>query len=91
MVRRDLSLVLAKDTRFEQVKSIINKKGGSKIVSSNVFDIYEGKPLESNQKAMSISIELYDNEKTMSDADIDPIMGSLIQAFESELNAIIRK
>jgi phenylalanyl-tRNA synthetase beta subunit len=40
---------------------------------------------------MSVSIELYDHEKTMSDADIDPIMGSLIQAFESELNAIIRK
>lgn len=91
MVRRDLSLVLSKETKFEQVKSIINKKGGSKIVSCNVFDIYEGKPLESNQKAMSVSIELYDNEKTMSDADIDPIMGSLIQAFESELNAIIRK
>lgn len=91
MVRRDLSLVLSKETRFEQVKNIINKKGGSKIVSCNVFDIYEGKPLESNQKAMSISIELYDNEKTMSDSDIDPIMGSLIQAFESELNAIIRK
>jgi phenylalanyl-tRNA synthetase beta chain len=91
MVRRDLSLVLSKETKFEQVKKIINKKGGSKIVSCNVFDIYEGKPLESNQKAMSVSIELYDHEKTMSDADIDPIMGSLIQAFESELNAIIRK
>jgi phenylalanyl-tRNA synthetase beta chain len=91
MVRRDLSLVLSKDTRFEQVKNIINKKGGSKIVSCNVFDVYEGKPLENNQKAMSISIELYDHEKTMSDGDIDPIMGTLIQAFETELNAIIRK
>jgi phenylalanyl-tRNA synthetase beta chain len=91
MVRRDLSLVLSKETRFDQVKTIVNKKGGAKIVSCNVFDIYEGKPLESNQKAMSISVELYDHEKTMSDSDIDPIMGSLIQAFESELNAIIRK
>jgi phenylalanyl-tRNA synthetase beta chain len=91
IVRRDLSLVLTKDIKFEQVKNIINKKGGAKIVKSNVFDIYEGKPLEANQKAMSISIELYDNEKTMSDADIDPIMNTLISAFESELKAIIRK
>jgi phenylalanyl-tRNA synthetase beta chain len=91
IVRRDLSLVLTKDIKFEQVKNIINKKGGAKIVKSNVFDIYEGKPLEANQKAMSISIELYDNEKTMSDADIDPIMNTLISSFESELKAIIRK
>ena len=91
IVRRDLSLVLSKDIYFEKVQNIVNKKGGPKIVKCNVFDIYEGKPLESNQKAMSISIELYDNEKTMSDSDIDPIMSTLISAFETELNAIIRK
>jgi phenylalanyl-tRNA synthetase beta chain len=91
IVRRDLSLVLSKDIYFEKVQNIVNKKGGPKIVECNVFDIYEGKPLEANQKAMSISIELYDNEKTMSDSDIDPIMSTLISAFETELNAIIRK
>ena len=91
IVRRDLSLVLSKDIYFEKVQNIVNKKGGHKIVKCNVFDIYEGKPLEANQKAMSISIELYDNEKTMSDSDIDPIMSTLISAFETELNAIIRK
>ena len=91
IVRRDLSLVLSKDIYFEKVQNIVNKKGGPKIVKCNVFDIYEGKPLESNQKAMSISIELYDNEKTMSDSDIDPIMSTLISAFETEFNAIIRK
>ena len=91
IVRRDLSLVLSKDIYFEKVQNIVNKKGGPKIVKCNVFDIYEGKPLEANQKAMSISIELYDNEKTMSDSDIDPIMSTLISAFETELNAIIRK
>jgi phenylalanyl-tRNA synthetase beta chain len=91
IVRRDLSLVLSKDIYFEKVQNIVNKKGGPKIVECNVFDIYEGKPLEANQKAMSIIIELYDNEKTMSDSDIDPIMSTLISAFETELNAIIRK
>ena len=90
-VRRDLSLVLSKEIKFEQVKKIVSKKGGDKLVKCNVFDIYEGKPLEANQKAMSIGIELYDHQKTMSDADIDPIMSSLIDAFEKELNAIIRK
>lgn len=91
VVRRDLSLVLDKNVQYGQVLEIIRKKGGKKVCGSNVFDLYEGKPLEDGQKAMSISIELYDEEKTMSDADIDPLMHTLISAFESELNAIIRK
>lgn len=91
VVRRDLSLVVDKSVRYEQVKEIIKKKGGKKIVDSNVFDVYEGKPLESNQKSLSISIELYDEEKTMSDSDIDPVINTLISGFETELNAIIRK
>ncbi len=91
VVRRDLSLVVDKSVKYEQVKEIIKKKGGKKIVDSNVFDVYEGKPLESNQKSLSISIELYDEEKTMSDADIDPVISTLISSFENELNAIIRK
>ncbi|MEZ4804429.1 MAG: phenylalanine--tRNA ligase subunit beta [Bacteroidia bacterium] len=91
VVRRDLSLVLDQSIHFEKVKEIINKKGGSKVIRSNVFDLYQGKPLEANQKSMSISIELYDKEKTMNDSEIDPIMETLIKSFESELNAIIRK
>lgn len=91
IVRRDISLVLDKTIRYEQVLEIIKKKGGKKIVASNVFDVYEGKPLEQNQKSLSISIELYDEEKTMSDADIDPVIQTLMTTFESELNATIRK
>ncbi len=91
VVRRDLSLVVNKQIRYEQIEEIIRKKGGKKVKGSNVFDVYEGKPLDEQQKSISISIELYDNEKTMSDADIDPIIHSLIGSFETELNAIIRK
>jgi phenylalanyl-tRNA synthetase beta chain len=91
IVRRDLSLVLDRKITFGQVQDIIRKDTSGKIVGTNVFDIYEGKPLESSQKAMSISIELYDHEKTMTDNDIDPVITGLMHKFETELNAIIRK
>ncbi len=91
VVRRDLSLVLDKHVTFEQVDAVIRKTGSEKIIGTNVFDIYEGKPLDAGKKSMSISLELYDREKTMSDNDIDPLLNELITKFENELNAIIRK
>jgi len=91
IVRRDLSLVLDKQVSFEQVSDIIKKLGSDKIISTNVFDVYEGKPLDDNKKSLSISLELYDAEKTMMDSDIDPLLHHLMLKFEQELNAIIRK
>lgn len=90
-VRRDLSLVLDKTVEFKQIQDIVNKYGGSKITTLNAFDVYEGKPLEQHQKSISISIELYDDQKTLTDKEIDPVIDQLIGVFESELKAIIRK
>ena len=91
MVRRDLSLVLDQATNFNAIERIILGLKNQHIASWNVFDVYQGKPLEANQKAISIAFELFDANKTMTDADIDPIMQALITQFESQLKAIIRK
>ena len=40
---------------------------------------------------MEISLTFLDEEKTMTDKDIDVMMASLITAYEKELNAVIRK
>ena len=44
-----------------------------------------------DKKAMAISLTFLDEEKTMTDKDIDVMMASLITAYEKELNAVIRK
>ena len=91
IVRRDLSLVVDKKIQFGQIEEIIKKSGNKHITGINVFDVYEGKPLEQQQKSVSISIDLYDEQRTLNDSDIDPAMDKLIKQFETELNAIIRK
>ena len=90
-VRRDLSLVVDQPIHFENIQEIIKKQNNALISGVNVFDIYEGKPLEAGKKSISISIDLYDANKTLSDQDIDPVMDKLIKQFETDINAIIRK
>jgi phenylalanyl-tRNA synthetase beta chain len=90
-VRRDLSLVVDQPIHFDKIQEIIKKQNNALISGVNVFDIYEGKPLEAGKKSISISIDLYDANKTLSDQDIDPVMDKLIQQFETDINAIIRK
>lgn len=90
-VNRDLSLVLSKSVNYTDIESLAKKTAGSKLVGMNLFDVYEGKPLEESQKSYAVSFTLYDDEKTLTDQEIDKIMSRLMNSFEKELGAWIRK
>lgn len=90
-VRRDLSLVLDKKITFDQIQELALKQEKKLITDMNVFDVYEGKNLGEGKKAYAVSFILQDFEKTLTDQDIESTMNKLMEAFEKELGAVIRK
>jgi phenylalanyl-tRNA synthetase beta chain len=90
-VKRDLSLVVDKSVKFDEISSLARKLERQLITKINVFDVYEGDKIEENQKAYAVSFFLQDQEKTLTDKLIDKTMNKLISGFERELGAIIRK
>lgn len=90
-VRRDLSLVIDKSVKFEDIRRLSLKLERKLINSLRVFDVYEGDKIGENEKAYAVSFFLQDQEKTLTDKIIDKTMSRLIQGFERELGAVIRK
>ena len=90
-VRRDLSLVLDKVVTFEQISRLARQTERKLLRAINVFDVYEGENLGAGKKAYSVSFLLQDITQTLTDVTIDKTMQRLINAFEQELGAIIRK
>jgi len=90
-VRRDLSLVLDSNITFAQIKEVAFKTERKILSDINVFDVYEGKHIESGKKSYSVSFTLLDKEQTLTDQMIDSTMQKLMQSFEKELNSTIRK
>lgn len=91
VVRRDLSLVLESSIDFKEVENIAKQNTKNYLKDLVLFDVYEGKPLESGQRALSLAFYLYDPKKTMEDKDIDGVMDNLISTYENKLNATIRR
>lgn len=91
IVRRDLSIVLQKETGYEDVAKVAKSTLQQKLTDILLFDVYEGKPLEENQKSFSVAFFLYDSKKTMEDSEIDNLMQKLILSLEKNIDAIIRK
>lgn len=90
-VRRDLSLVLSKSIKFDQIKKVAFNIEKKLLKSVNVFDVYQGEKLPDDQKSYSVSFILQDEEKTLNDQQIDKTMQKLMGAFENEVGAVIRK
>ncbi|MCC5931615.1 MAG: phenylalanine--tRNA ligase subunit beta [Cyclobacteriaceae bacterium] len=90
-VYRDLSLVIEKSVTFEQIKDITRKKEFRLLQKVNVFDYYEGENIGYDKKAYALTFTLQDEDKTLTDKTIDKTMHQLMQTFERELGATIRK
>lgn len=90
-VRRDLSLVLNKSVTFEEVKRVARQAERKLLQSMNVFSVYEGESIGEGKKSYAISFILQDKDKTLTDKVIDKAMNRLIQQFEKQLGAVIRK
>jgi len=90
-VRRDLSLLINADVSFDKLKTIAEKTERKLLKSVNVFDVYTGDKLPAGKKSYALSFELQDEEKTLTDKQIDSVMQKLILNFEKEVGAEVRK
>lgn len=89
-VRRDLSLLLDSNISFQSLYELALQVEKNLLKSINLFDVYEGKNLPEGKKSYTISFTLQDNNKTLTDEQIEKIMTRLQVAFQSHLNATLR-
>jgi phenylalanyl-tRNA synthetase beta chain len=90
-VQRDLSLVVEKQIAYQQIEKITASAKLTRLKNVSLFDVFESEKLGANKKSMAVSFTFLDEEKTMTDAEIDAMMNKLIGAYEKELHAEIRK
>lgn len=89
-VKRDLALLLDKKTSFKEVRDIAMRTEKNLLKSVSLFDVYEGEKLGTDKKSYAVSFLLQDEEKTLTDKQIDKIMNKLMGAYKHLLNAEIR-
>ncbi len=65
--------------------------GLEKLRGVQLFDIFESEKLGKDKKSMAISFTFLDNEKTLTDKEIDGMMSRIMKTAEEELKAEIRK
>ncbi len=90
-VKRDLSMILDKKIRYEEIRKLAFATEREKLISMSLFDVYEGKNISPDKKSYAVSFVLQDESRTLTDKQIDTIMNQLATTFEKKLGARIRK
>ncbi len=89
-VRRDFALLLDDNITFESIHKIAKQTEKQLLRDVNLFDVYQGKNLPKGKKSYAVSFTLQDENKTLTDKQIDKIMSKLKSNFERQLGAELR-
>jgi phenylalanyl-tRNA synthetase beta chain len=90
VVERDLAFLVDAETKFTAIEKLIGGLKLNKMKQYRLFDVYADKKL-GGKKSMALNFSFSDEEKTLTDKEIDGFMQKIIAAFEKELGAEIRK
>lgn len=89
-VRRDFSLLLDKSVQFSDVASLAKETDKQILKEVGLFDVYEGKNLDSGKKSYAVSFKFQDSSKTLKDEDVDRVMNRIRENLEVKLGAQLR-
>ncbi len=90
-VQRDLAIVVDKGLLYEEVEKTVKKLKLSNLRGISLFDIFESEKLGPQKKSLAVSFTFIDEQKTLTDKEIDGWMNKIMQSLEKELSAEIRK
>jgi phenylalanyl-tRNA synthetase beta chain len=91
VMQRDLALVVDRIISFDAIDQQVRKTQISKLKQVRLFDVFESEKLGADKKSMAVSFTFEDDQKTLTDKEVDEMVGKLIRQFEKELGAEIRK
>ncbi|GLB49230.1 phenylalanine--tRNA ligase subunit beta [Neptunitalea lumnitzerae] len=89
-VRRDLALLLDTTVTFEDIYKVAKQSEKALLKEVSLFDVYEGDKLPEGKKSYAISFILQDENKTLTDKQIDKVMTKLQSSFEKQFAATLR-
>ncbi len=89
-VKRDLSLLINNDVEFADIAELACQTERKFLKKVSIFDVYKGDKLPQGKKSYAVSFILQDENKTLTDKQIDRIMNNFISVFKKDLGAEIR-
>ncbi|HWB28450.1 MAG TPA: phenylalanine--tRNA ligase subunit beta [Chitinophagaceae bacterium] len=90
-VERDLAFTVSKATAYADINRAVKKLNIARLQGVRLFDVFESEKLGTDKKSMAVNFTFLDEDKTLTDKEVDGMMQKIAGALESEVQAEVRK
>ena len=90
-IRRDLAVVVDEEISSTSLCDCISEQAGSMLRNLHVFDIYQGKGVESGRKSIALGLILQDSSATLTDEVVDEIISGVVRQLKQKFGATLRE
>ncbi|MCI0506195.1 MAG: phenylalanine--tRNA ligase subunit beta [Gammaproteobacteria bacterium] len=89
-IKRDLAIVVDEGISAQAVSDCIRRASTAMLTNLKLFDVYQGKGIDSGRKSLAFSLTLQDRDRTLTDQDVDVAMKEILSTLNRELGATLR-
>lgn len=89
-VRRDLAVIVDIGVSAASVRKDILVSGAPLVAEATLFDVYRGKGVPEGRKSLAFRVLLQDTEKTLTDADVEALIQTIITNLKQKQGATLR-
>src|SRR5690606_29111760 len=86
-VRRDLAFVVAEDVSWASLEASIRASAGPMLAGLGLFDVYQGKGVESGFKSLAMGLILQDKSRTLTDRDVEEVVARVTASLQQDHGA----
>ncbi len=89
-VERDLAFIVARNVPAAEIVRAAQAADRAHVTDAAVFDVYEGAEIGPDKKSVAISVTIQPRDKTMTDVDIEQVVGRIVAEVAKKTDATLR-
>ena len=89
-VSLDLAMIVEDGVTGNDITSVIRKAAGNLLKDVTIFDVYKGANIPEGYKSVAVAVVYQSPDKTLADADIQPVHKKVIDQLREKLHAQLR-
>lgn len=88
--RRDIAVIVSAEQSADAIMSDVRAVAGACLVDLRLFDVYQGKGIEPDQKSLALGLTFRDNSRTLDDTEITQLMAQVVDSLKKNFGAALR-
>ncbi len=88
--RRDIAVIVSAEQSADAIMSDVRAVAGACLVDLRLFDVYQGKGIEPDQKSLALGLTFRDNSRTLDDTEITRLMAQVVDSLKKNFGAALR-